>query len=99
MSKLKHYGLLMVLFAPLVGYTEPTEKTGNADAKSCSTCHQGPMALDRWSAEELRTRLNAVVGGTKAHPPLALSDTSDAGLTALVLALDPENPEVQKPQP
>lgn len=99
MPKLKHYALLMALFTPLTGHPEPTENTGNADAKSCATCHQGKMALDRWSAEELRSRLNAVVSGKKPHPPLALSDTSDARLAALVLALDPEEKDVQQPQP
>ena len=99
MPKLKHYGLLMALFTPLAGHPEPTETTGNEDAKSCATCHQGQMALDRWSAEELRTRLTAVVSGNKPHPPLALSDTSDARLAVLVLALDPEGHDVQQPQP
>lgn len=58
-----------------------TPATPAVDA--CLTCHAGPMSFAGKDRAEVAQNLKKIVAGSKAHPPLGLSDESDAAIDAL----------------
>lgn len=58
-----------------------------AAAARCSACHQGPLALTSWKADQLSTRIMSIRSGATAHPPVDVDLTSDAFVAELARAL------------
>jgi hypothetical protein len=57
------------------------------NAARCGACHLGPLALDRWSADELAGRIAAIRDGATAHPPVDVDLANDAIVAELARAL------------
>lgn len=66
---------------------EPDSARIDALAAGCGTCHQGPAALTGKDPEALAAAIRSILDGSRAHPPLSLTDTSDATLNALAKRL------------
>lgn len=57
-----------------------------AAAEACRTCHQGPLSLEEWAAEELVEELRAIREG-RASDPVEFPEMDDGELAALAKAL------------
>lgn len=53
----------------------------------CQACHQGPLKLDRYSAEDLVLRIEELRADPVGHPPLELERASSEAIEALAKAL------------
>jgi cytochrome c553 len=73
-------GLLSIAFCVEAG----TAAGENDDVlTACGGCHQGPLALDRFGADDLLSRLKRVRDGDTPHPPLNLDEDDDHALEDL----------------
>ncbi|HSG89072.1 MAG TPA: hypothetical protein VLA56_07665 [Pseudomonadales bacterium] len=61
-------------------------------AAACRACHQGEMALDRWSRGELVVRITKIRDGVTAHPPLGETPPDTTRVLALARALAGPSP-------
>ncbi len=50
---------------------------------ACGGCHQGPLALDGFGADDLASRLRRIRDGDTPHPPLNLEADDDHALEDL----------------
>lgn len=73
-------GLLSIALGLEAG-TAPEEAVDVVAA--CGGCHQGPLALDRFDADDLASRLRGVRDGDAPHPPLNLEEDDDQALADL----------------